>query len=90
MVFVLCYNSAATKQASSVRTGRIAKLVNVTDDGIEQRLRGLIQIGANAFAQTFDSKLAAVPRLDYNNGKLKEGDDVFAVMKATSVSIEKG
>ena len=51
-----------------------------------------IQIEPNAFLQTFDSKLAAVPRLDldYNNGKLKEGDDVFAVMKATSVSIEKG
>ena len=51
-----------------------------------------IQIEPNAFLQTFDSKLAAVPRLDldYNNGKLKEGDDVFAVIKATSVSIEKG
>jgi hypothetical protein len=70
----------------------MAKLVNVTDDRIEQRLRGLIQLIPNAFPQTFDSKLAAVPRLDLDddNGKLKEGDDVFAVMKATSVSIEKG
>jgi hypothetical protein len=49
-------------------------------------------MGAEALLQTFDAKLAAVPRLylDDNNGKLKEGDDVFAVMKATSVWIEKG
>ncbi len=36
-------------------------------------------MGADALLQTFDAKLAAVPRLylDDNNGKLKEGDDVF-------------
>src|SRR4030095_15512893 len=40
----------------------MAKLVNVTDDGIEQRLRGLIKIGSNAFPYNFNAKMAALPR----------------------------
>jgi hypothetical protein len=46
---------------------RIAKLVNITDDCIEQRLGGLIKIRANAFPQTFDAKLATVFSLDLDD-----------------------
>jgi molybdopterin-binding protein len=57
---------------------------------------GLIQIEPNAFPQIFDSKLPAVASTSIittgsvERMKLKEGADVFAVMKATSVWIEKG
>src|SRR5437764_48720 len=55
-------------QASVVRQEcRIAKFVNVTDNRIDQTVGALIEMGMNAFLQTFNAKLAAILRLDFND-----------------------
>src|SRR5215475_13666051 len=39
---------------------RITRLVDITDNSVEQRLGRLIKIGSNTFPQPFDAKLAAI------------------------------
>src|SRR5215469_12945911 len=62
------WQQLSCNQASVVgQNCRVAKFANITDNSIEQRLNGIVEIGSNAFLQTFDSKLPAVPRLDLYN-----------------------
>src|SRR5215831_16568272 len=42
---------------------RITKLVDITDNSVEQRLGRLIKIGSNTFPQPFDPKLTAASSL---------------------------
>src|SRR5678815_4567246 len=54
-------------QTSIVRQDRrVGKLVNVTNNGFEERLGGLINIGPNTLPQTFNAEVTArlVLRLD--------------------------
>src|SRR5215475_12349686 len=61
----LAYRQFNRNQASVIDEGfRIAKSIKITDDTIEQRIDGLINILTNGFLQAFETKLAAVHRFD--------------------------
>ena len=55
-------------QTSVVRQHfRTGKVVNITNNGFEQRLGGLMHIGSNALLQTFNAKLTVSLILHLNN-----------------------